>query len=128
MPPRSYRSLGQAVLADIGRAIAMAAGGALAFAPVEYALTLATYIGEVRWTRKLELVALTATLSIWLWLLLTLALSAVLVAGRLWRAQIDPALGRGPGWWNAAQAARGAARGAARAASDGPPLDRAEVR
>jgi choline-sulfatase len=98
-PP--YRSLGRAALADIGRALAMAAGGAIAFAPVEYALTLARYPGEVRWASKLGLVALTAALSLWLWLLLALALSALLVGGRLIRAQIDPALGRGPGWWTA---------------------------
>ncbi|HEY0994069.1 MAG TPA: hypothetical protein VGD80_43735, partial [Kofleriaceae bacterium] len=99
--PRSYRSPGRAALADIGRAIAMAAGGALAFAPVEYALTLATYVGQVRWASKLGLIALTAALSIWLWFLLALGLSAVLVAGRLIRAQVDPALARGPGWWTA---------------------------
>ena len=43
-PARSYRSLGDAVLADTGRAIAVAAGGAVAFAPVEYVLTLAAYL------------------------------------------------------------------------------------
>src|SRR6185503_6363515 len=45
--------------------------------------------------------ALTAALSIWLWLLLALGLSALLVAGRLIRAQVDPSLARGPGWWTA---------------------------
>ncbi|HSS03108.1 MAG TPA: hypothetical protein VLM79_38865, partial [Kofleriaceae bacterium] len=99
--PQSYPSLRRAMVADIGRAIAMAAGGALAFAPVEYALTVATYVGEARWTSKLGLLALTAALSLWLWLLLALGLSAVLVASRLVRAQIDPARGRGPGWWTA---------------------------
>ena len=89
------------MVADIGRAIAMAAGVAIAFAPVEYALTLATYVGQARWSSKLGLAALTAALSLWLWLLLALGLSAVLVAARLVRAQIDPARGRGPGWWTA---------------------------
>jgi choline-sulfatase len=107
-PARSYRSLGRAAVADVGRAIAMAAGGAIAFAPVEYALTLATYVGEARWASKLGLIALTVALSIWLWLLLTLALSAILVVGRLLRAQIDPALARGRGWWTAPAAITGA--------------------
>ena len=91
-----YRSLADGVRADRGRAIAMAAGGALAFAPLEYALTLATYQGTVRWTSALALVALTATLALWLWFLLTLGLAAVLIGRRLIRAQVDPALGREP--------------------------------
>jgi arylsulfatase A-like enzyme len=100
-PARSYRSLGDAVLADIGRAIAMAAGGALAFAPVEYALTLASYAGSIGWASRLRLVALTATLAIWLWLLLALAVSALLVARRIGGVPIDPARGLGPGWFSA---------------------------
>lgn len=98
LPARSYRSLRDAVLADVGRAIAMAADGAIAFAPVEYVLTLATYAGSVRWASRLALVALTVTLSLWLWALLALGLSAVLITRRLLAAQIDPARGRGPGW------------------------------
>ncbi|HET7503087.1 MAG TPA: sulfatase [Kofleriaceae bacterium] len=94
----SYRSLGDALRADAGRAIAMATGGALAFAPVEYALTLASYAGAVRWTSRLLLIALTATLALWLWLLLALGLAALLAAARLVRAQLDPALGRAPDW------------------------------
>jgi choline-sulfatase len=109
--PASYRSVRDAAVADVGRAIALAAGGAIAFAPVEYALTLASYPGPVRWASKLGLVALTAVLSLWLWLLAALALSAVLVGGRLLRAQLDPAQGRGPGWWSApAGAAAGCVR------------------
>jgi len=88
-------------VADIGRAIAMATGGAIAFAPLEYALTSWSYAGAVRWVTRLELLALTATLALWLWLLLAVALAGALVAGRLARAQIDPALGRGPGWLSA---------------------------
>jgi choline-sulfatase len=105
MPTRSYRSLRDGALADVGRAIALAAGGAIAFAPVEYALTLISYAGPVRWASKLGLVALTAALSLWLWLVLAAALSAVMVGGRLLRAQIDPAGARGPGWWCAPPAA-----------------------
>ena len=96
MPAPRYRSLASGVRADRGRAVAMAAGGVLAFAPVEYALTLATYQGEVRWVSSLELVALTATLALWLWLLLSLGLAALLIGRRLLRAQLDPALGREP--------------------------------
>jgi choline-sulfatase len=96
-----YRSVRDAAVADVGRAIALAAGGALAFAPVEYALTLASYAGPVRWASKLELIALTLSLSLWLWLLAALVLAAVLVVGRLLRAQLDPAIGRAPGWWTA---------------------------
>jgi len=108
-PARSYRSLRDAVLADVGRAIAMAAGGALAFGPIEYALTVGSYAGAIHGFSALALCALTATLSIWLWLLLAVGLSAVLAGGRLMRAQIDPAHGRGPGWLTApaAIAARG---------------------
>jgi arylsulfatase A-like enzyme len=74
--------------ADVGRAIAMATGGTLAFAPVEYALTLWAYPGPV--DGKLRLAALTATLSLFLWLVLVLALSAaVLVRPGLFRAA-DP--------------------------------------
>jgi arylsulfatase A-like enzyme len=100
------------VVADVGRAIAMAAGGAMAFAPVEYALTLATYAGQVRWASRFALITLTTTLSIWLWLILALGLSAVLVVTRLARAQLDPAYGRGPSWLRApvAVAARGCVR------------------
>jgi arylsulfatase A-like enzyme len=71
--------------ADVGRAIAMATGGTLAFAPVEYALTLWAYPGPV--DGKLRLAALTATLSLFLWLVLVVALSAaVLVRPGLFRA------------------------------------------
>jgi arylsulfatase A-like enzyme len=83
--------LGLAVRADAGRAIAMATGGALAFAPIEYAITLIAYPGSVRWVSKLELIALTATLALWLWLGLALAGAAVLIARRLIRAQLAPA-------------------------------------
>ena len=43
---RRHRSLGDALRSDVGRAIAMATGGVLVFAPVEYALTLWTYAGD----------------------------------------------------------------------------------
>ena len=100
-PGRLYRRLRDAAHADFGRAIAMAAGGALAFAPVEYVVTLASYAGPIGWSSRLALIALTATLSSFLWLLLAVGLSGVLVAGRIVAAQIDPARGRATGWLSA---------------------------
>ncbi len=97
-PARSFRSLADAVRADVGRAIAMAAGGAAAFAAVEYPLTLASYAGAPRWVARLELVALTATLATWLWFLLAASGAAVLIGVRLIRARFDPAQARAPGW------------------------------
>ena len=94
----AYRSLRDGAIADVGRAIAIAAAGATAFAPIEYALTLASYAGSIGWAARLRLVALTVALALWLWLLLAVWLSAMLVGGRMARAQIDPSLGRGPGW------------------------------
>ncbi|HMG21813.1 MAG TPA: sulfatase-like hydrolase/transferase, partial [Kofleriaceae bacterium] len=95
---RSFRCAGDAVRADAGRAIAMAAGGAAAFAAVELPLTLAAYAGAPRWVSRLELVALTATLATWLWWLLAIGLAAALIAVRLVRARFDPAQARAPGW------------------------------
>jgi hypothetical protein len=92
-----YRSLADGLRADAGRAIAMAAGGALAFAPVEYALTTWAYAGEIGIWSKVRLVALTATLALVLWLVLAGALAAVLAGRRLWRARIDPAAAAEPG-------------------------------
>jgi arylsulfatase A-like enzyme len=97
-PPRSFRSLADAVRADVGRAIAMAVGGAAAFAAVEYPLTLASYAGAPRWVARLELIALIATLAIWLWWLLAASGAAVLIGVRLIRARFDPAQARAPGW------------------------------
>ncbi|HEX7837204.1 MAG TPA: hypothetical protein VF469_07055, partial [Kofleriaceae bacterium] len=96
--PRSFASLPDAVRADVGRAIAMAAGGAIAFAIVEYWVTLSTYAGAPRLTSRLALIALTATLSTWLWWLIAVGLSAILVAVRLVRARFDPGQARAPGW------------------------------
>ena len=96
-PPRSFRSPGDAVRADVGRAIAMAAGGAMAFALVEYPLTLASYAGAPRWVSRLELVALTATLATWLWWLLAVGGAAALIAARGVRARFESGPGAGPG-------------------------------
>ena len=77
---RRYRTAREAAIADVGRAIAMATGGTLAFAPVEYVLTLWAYPGPVE--GKLRLAALTATLSLWLWLVLVVGLTVVMLAAR----------------------------------------------
>src|SRR3569623_3227163 len=100
---RRYRTARQAASADVGRAIARATGGALAFAPIEYALTLWAYPGPV--DGKLRLAALTATLSLWLWLVLVLGLAAVMLAARL---SGDP---RRPGLFAASEPVEGVRRG-----------------
>ncbi|HEY0190854.1 MAG TPA: hypothetical protein VGC42_06995, partial [Kofleriaceae bacterium] len=95
----TYRGLGEALRGDVGCAIAAAAGGAIAFAPIEYALTLATYAGAIGFTAKLKLAALTVTLAIWLWLLITLALAIGAVIIRVGQAQLG--WPHGPGWLRA---------------------------
>ena len=109
-----HATLRSGLIADVGRAIAMATGGALAFAPIEYALTLWSYSGSVGIASKLRLVALVLTLSLWLWLMLALGLVAVLVASRLVRAQVAPGAARGPGWFVAAPLVRGVRAGVPR--------------
>lgn len=92
-----YPSPGDAMRADVARAIAMATGGALVFAPIEYVLTLWEYSGETELVSKLELVALAATLASFLWLLLVLALVALMLGVRVVRTRIDPAHATAPG-------------------------------
>ncbi|HEY5950518.1 MAG TPA: sulfatase-like hydrolase/transferase, partial [Kofleriaceae bacterium] len=94
-----YRSLRQAVTADIGRAVAMAAGGAVLFAPIEYALTLWAYSGSVEFTSKLRLAALTLTLALWLWLVLAIWTAAAMIGARLVRGVFDPPRARELGWF-----------------------------
>ncbi len=94
---KTYNRLGDGMRADVERAIAMAAGGVLVFAPIEYVLTLWEYVGETSLLSKIELIALTATLSSVLWLLLVLALSLLMIATRAIRARIDPAAATAPG-------------------------------
>lgn len=96
-----YRSVRDAAIADVGRAITMALGGTLAFAPIEYALTLYTYAEHSSIAGKVQLAALVATLSLVLWLVLALATAGLLVATRLVRAQLTRG-GRDPGWFVAA--------------------------
>ncbi|CAN5889368.1 hypothetical protein BH11MYX3_BH11MYX3_30910 [soil metagenome] len=94
-----YRSVRDAAIADVGRAITMALGGVLAFVPIEYALTINAYAGHSTLASKVRLIALVVTLSLVLWLALTLGLAAILVVVRVIRAQIDPVAGRDRGWF-----------------------------
>ena len=93
----TYRRARDGAIADIGRAIAMATGGAAVFAPFEYAVTLWAYPGELE--GKLRFAALTATLALWLWLVLVVVLAAAMVGARLLRGALDPGIARGPGWF-----------------------------
>jgi arylsulfatase A-like enzyme len=100
-----YRSTREAAIADVGRAIAMATGGALAFAPVEYALTIWTYSGPI--DHKLHLASLTATLSLFLWLVLAVKLAGLLLLSRALGAAFDGERGRRAGWFVASPAVDG---------------------
>jgi choline-sulfatase len=93
----NHRSLGDGLRADVGRAIAMATGGALALAPIEYAITLWAYAGSISIGSALRLVALTATLSLVLWLVLAGGLAAAFAARRIARGRLDPGAATGPG-------------------------------
>ncbi len=97
-----YGRLRDGVRDDVSRAIAMAAGGALAFGPIEYALTVWFYAGPLDENSLVRLIALTATLSLILWLGLTLGIAGIAIAWRLARARIDPAWGVGRGLFVAA--------------------------
>ncbi len=99
VPFVAYRSVRDAARADVGRAIAMATGGALAFAPVEYVLALGAYAGETSVGSKLRLAALVAVLTLVLWLIVAFVLSVALVTVRHVRAQIDASTARAPGWF-----------------------------
>src|SRR5260221_12126962 len=94
-----YSSTREAAIADVGRATAMATGGALAFAPVEYALTLWAYAGPV--DHQLRLAALVATLALVLWFVLAVAAVAIVLAARGLGAAFDRERARGPGLFQA---------------------------
>ncbi|HEX5062578.1 MAG TPA: sulfatase-like hydrolase/transferase, partial [Kofleriaceae bacterium] len=94
-----YRSVRDAIRADISRAIAMATGGALLFAPIEYALTVYAYSGSIEWASKLRLAALTLTLALWLWVVLVVVTAGTMVAARLLRGVFDPRRARDLGWF-----------------------------
>jgi arylsulfatase A-like enzyme len=97
MPDPRYCSLRAAVAGDLRRAFTMAGCGALAFAPIEYALTLWAYAGPIEFLAKARLVALVATLALWLFLVLLVATFGVMTIARLWRGAFDPVAGRGDG-------------------------------
>ncbi|MCX5744666.1 MAG: hypothetical protein NT062_19430, partial [Proteobacteria bacterium] len=98
----SYRSTKDGAIDDLRRTFAMATGGALAFAPVEYVLSLVAYQGDLSLGAKLRFVALDATLSIFLCVLLTLGLGAITAGSRLVRAGLyGPETGRARGWFDA---------------------------
>ncbi len=87
------------MIADVGRAATMAAGGALAFAPVEYVLTLWAYSGPVAFASKLRLAALVIALSLWLWLVMAVALAGAMLVTRLVRGVFGPDHARSRGWF-----------------------------
>lgn len=110
-----YPSLGKAVRADVGRAIAMAAMGAAAFAAVEYAVTIAMYPGPVGIATALRLSALVATLACWLWLGTGLALALIMVVGtRIVPNRHVPHSRLGRGWFVASALRDGIRPGVAR--------------
>lgn len=109
-----YRTVRDAVRADVGRAVVMAAGAAVAFAPLEYALTVLTYSGSIELASKLRLAALTLTLSLWLWLVLTVALVGSMVALRVAHSVFDPPRARGRGLFVASPPIDGVRRGVPR--------------
>lgn len=93
----AHRTLAAGLSADVRRSIAMATGGTLVFAPLEYGLTLGAYSSEASVESLARLVAIVATLSLVLWLLSTLALVAVTTGARLVRTRIDPQAALAPG-------------------------------
>lgn len=107
MPEPRYRTLRAAVAGDLRRAFTMAGCGALAFAPVEYALTLWAYAGPIELAAKARLVALVLTLSLWLFLVLLAGTFGVMTIARLWRASFDPSAARGDGLFSPSPAVDG---------------------
>jgi arylsulfatase A-like enzyme len=107
-----YRSTREAAIADVGRAIAMATAGTIAFAPLEYGLTVYAYAGPI--DGKLLLAALAVTLSLWLWLVLVLATAGTMLAARLLGAAFDRERGRAKGWFHASPIEHGVRPGVPR--------------
>lgn len=100
MTTSGYQTRRDAARADVGRAIAMTSMGALSFAAVEIALTVALTPGPIRVATALRLGALASTLALWLWFAATLALALVMVvATRLVPSQSAPRGHLGPGWF-----------------------------
>jgi arylsulfatase A-like enzyme len=92
-----YARLGDAIRADVGRAIMIATGACLAFALVEYIATVLSYAGSTPLLVKARLIAVVLSLSALAWLPALLITIAAVLAPRLWRhlAGRDPLAGRG---------------------------------
>src|SRR5690349_16371451 len=90
-PPGSARfaTLGQAVRADVGRALAMAVCGCVALFVVEVLAVWWTYPQATSLGVKLYLAGFAATLVLWLGVLLTPLLLVIVVAPRLVRAWLS---------------------------------------
>nr|HEX4313295.1 sulfatase-like hydrolase/transferase [Kofleriaceae bacterium] len=93
----SFRSLRDAIVADVGRAIWMAAGGAVVFVPVELALSVVTYSQPIPLASVPNLVLLVALLGAILWLVLAAATAALSIGLRVARSAIAHAPHRAPG-------------------------------
>src|SRR5689334_13814395 len=92
-----YRTLREAIRADVGRAIVIAAGACAAFAVTEYAATVITYAGSTPLMVKLRLAGVVLGVTALGWLPLVAVASLVGIVPRLVRglAGKDPRLGRG---------------------------------
>ena len=110
----AYRSVRDAARADVGRALAMATGGASAFALIEYVVTLAAYAGQITLGSKLRLAALVVVLALVLWLIVATALCVVLVVARHVRAQLAPETARDAGWFSPTRLVAGVRSGVPR--------------
>ena len=107
-----YRSTREAAIADVGRAIAMATGGVVAFAPIELALTWWSYAGPI--DHSLDLAALAATLSLFLWVVLAIVTIVVMLAARAIGGAFDRERARRVGWFHATPLDAGIRRGVPR--------------
>ena len=104
MAPPHYRSLRDAVSADVSRSIAMTGAGAALFAVVEYVATIASYPGPIGLANAARLAALVATLALCLWLAVTIALAGTLVvASRLLRGLVNSQARQDRGWFAVAE-------------------------
>ena len=85
------------MIADVGRAIWMAAGGVIVFLPIELAITLWAYSQPIPWASMPNLLALVLVLGAMLWLLLAVTTAAVLITARTIRIGLHrgPVLDRG---------------------------------
>jgi len=92
-----YRRLGDAVRADVGRAIRIATAACALFAIQEYVTTLVSYAGSTPLMVKLRLIPITLSLCALLWLPALAVTKLVILAPRFARLVVggDPLAGRG---------------------------------